>query len=159
MDAVTGTALGDVKSTPGGTFEAIQGVPTQVKWVNNLVDASGSPLSYFLPVDPTIHWANPANLPMDATGSRAKTPVPIVTHLHGGEDQSTSDGGPDAWWTADGEHGPTYNSVTATDPNAAVYLLPLTSSSPRCFGTMTMHWGSHVSTFFRGWQAPTLSRT
>ena len=43
MNAMTGEALGYVESTPGSTFEAIQGVPVQVKWVNNLVDADGKP--------------------------------------------------------------------------------------------------------------------
>ena len=50
-NVVTGEALGSVASTPGNTFEAIQGVPVQVKWVNNLVDSIGKPLSYMLPVD------------------------------------------------------------------------------------------------------------
>ena len=58
-DAVTGENLGLVQSTPGGTFEAIRGVPVQVKWVNDLVDASGNPLPNLFAVDPTINWANP----------------------------------------------------------------------------------------------------
>jgi FtsP/CotA-like multicopper oxidase with cupredoxin domain len=134
MNAVTGEAMGVVASTPGSTFQAIQGVPVQVKWVNNLVDSEGKPLSYMVPVDPTIHWANPNNLPMDMTSTNApsfppgdtevQTPVPIVTHLHGGEVQSTSDGGPNAWYTADGKHGPDYNTAVPTDPNAAVDVYP-----------------------------------
>lgn len=133
-DAVTGEDLGSVASTPGCTFEAIQGVPVQVKWVNSLTDSGGQPLSYFLPVDPTIHWANPNDLSMEAAGAnlagyppgnpQAQTPVPIVPHLHGGEDQSTSDGNPDAWWTADGKHGSAYNTAASTDPNAAVFVYP-----------------------------------
>jgi spore coat protein A, manganese oxidase len=133
-DVVTGENLGLVASTPGGTFEAIQGIPVQVKWVNNLLGADGKPLSYMLPVDPTLHWANPANMPMDSTQTsapsfppgftQAQTPVPIVTHLHGGEVQSTSDGGPNSWWTADGKHGPDYTTEATTDANAAVYIYP-----------------------------------
>lgn len=136
MDAVTGQALGVVSSTPGSTFEAIQGVPVQVKWVNDLVGADGKPLSYFLPVDPTIHWANPTGMAMDMTSTNVnapayppgytetQTPVPIVTHLHGGEVQSTSDGGPTAWFTANGQHGPTYNTAVPTEANAAVDFYP-----------------------------------
>jgi spore coat protein A len=134
MNAITREYLGDVASTPGCTFEAIQGVPVQVKWVNNLVDSTGKPLSYFLPVDPTLHWANPNNLPMDISAAdapayppgytEAQTPIPIVTHLHGGETPSASDGHPDAWWTADGKHGPAYNTAELTDANAAVYVYP-----------------------------------
>jgi spore coat protein A, manganese oxidase len=130
-DAVTGQSLGNVASTPGCTFEAIQGVPVQVKWVNNLLDGNGKPLSYMVPVDPTIHWANPNGLAMTAStpsyppgNLEAQASVAIVTHLHGGEVQSGSDGHPEAWWTADGKHGSKYNTATATDANAAVDIYP-----------------------------------
>ena len=33
--------------------------PVRVKWINELVDASGNYLPHLLPVDPTLHWANP----------------------------------------------------------------------------------------------------
>jgi len=55
---------------------------------------------------------------------QAQSPVPLVTHVHGLEVSSTSDGGPDAWWTVNGEHGPTYNTAQPTTPNAAVYRYP-----------------------------------
>ena len=87
-DAVTGQNLGLVSSTPGGTFEAVQGVPIQVKWVNDLVDASGNPLPNLFTVDPTIHWANPNGLAMPDPNSapsngypQAQSPVPISIHL------------------------------------------------------------------------------
>jgi spore coat protein A len=133
-NAITHEDLGSVASTPGSTFEAIQGVPVQVKWVNNLIDSNGKPLTYMLPVDPTLHWANPNNLPMDMTSANApvfppgyteaQAPVPIVTHLHGGEVSSASDGYPDAWWTADGKHGPSYNTAVPTEANSAVFVYP-----------------------------------
>ena len=123
-DPVTCRSLGVVKSTPGCTFEAIQDVPVQVKWINNLIDSNGKTLSYTLPVDPTLHWANPNDLPMNTFTTAAQTPVPIVTHLHGGENPSASDGNPEAWWTADGKHGPAYNTVVATEANSAVYNYP-----------------------------------
>ncbi len=133
-DALTGANLGVVSGTPGCTIEATQGVPVKVKWVNNLVDSAGNPLKYFLPVDSTIHWANPNGLPMgtmnmaasSSTGASALSPVPIVTHLHGGEVPSTSDGFPDSWYTPDGKHGPAYTTEESTDPNAAVYIYPNT---------------------------------
>ena len=31
----------------------------RVKWINDLVDANGNYLPHLLPVDPTLHWANP----------------------------------------------------------------------------------------------------
>ena len=35
------------------------GRPVRVKWINDLVDANGNYLPHLLPVDPTLHWANP----------------------------------------------------------------------------------------------------
>ena len=32
---------------------------SRVKWINGLVDANGNYLPHLLPVDPTLHWANP----------------------------------------------------------------------------------------------------
>lgn len=124
--SITGEALGDVASTPGCTFEVNQGVSVQVKWVNNLLDKNGRPLSYLVPVDTSIHWANPNNLPMNMAGGDMQTQIPptIVTHLHGAEVPSTSDGHPDAWWTADGKHGPAYNTIMPTEANSAVYAYP-----------------------------------
>jgi spore coat protein A len=133
-DPITGESLDVVHSSPGPTFKASRGVPVQVKWVNNLVDSEGTPLTHLFPIDPTLHWANPENIekpvppvtapPYPPGYSSVQSPVPIVTHLHGGETPSASDGHPDAWWTADGIHGPAYFSVTATESNSAVYNYP-----------------------------------
>jgi FtsP/CotA-like multicopper oxidase with cupredoxin domain len=132
-DPLTGQDMGSVASTPGCTFEAIQGVPVQVKWINNLVDNNGAPLSYIVPVDTSIHWANPNSLPMDMNGAApnyppgnpsSQSPSAIVTHLHGGEVPSTSDGHPEAWWTPDGKHGPAYSTEFPTEANAAVNVYP-----------------------------------
>ncbi len=135
-DASTGQYLGIVKNTPGPTFDAIRNIPIQVKWINNLVDSEGKPLSSMFAVDPTIHWANPGQMTMPTPPvtappfppgyTEAQSPVPIVTHLHGGEVPSVYDGGPDAWFTANGLHGPTYSTAVPTDPNAAVYEYPNT---------------------------------
>jgi FtsP/CotA-like multicopper oxidase with cupredoxin domain len=96
-----------LRATPGATFEAVRGVPVNVQWVNNLVDANtGAPLTHMFPIDPTLHWANPnmmaAPLPpfLAPPGyPDAQSPVPIVPHLHGAEVESASDGSPEAWWT------------------------------------------------------------
>jgi FtsP/CotA-like multicopper oxidase with cupredoxin domain len=87
--------------SPSATFEATRGVPIQVQWRNNLYG-----VSHLLPVDPTIHWANPLGMiaaaPFNAYPpgyAQAQSPVPIVTHLHGGEVPSVSDGGPQEWFT------------------------------------------------------------
>ena len=130
-DAVTGERLGLVHSTPGSTFEAIRGVPVQVKWVNDLVDTFGNPLPNLFAVDPTFNWANPNGIQTPNPSSvppdvypQAQSPVPISIHLHGGETPSTSDGNPDAWWTPNGLHGPAYNTELPTDNNSAVFVYP-----------------------------------
>jgi spore coat protein A, manganese oxidase len=133
-NTLTGESIGIAAITPGCTFQATQGVPVRVKWVNNLFDANGNPLSYFVPVDPTIHWANPNNIDMDMTAAaaplyppgypNAQASVAIVPHLHGGETPSTSDGHPNAWFTSNGNHGPAYISAVPTDANAVVYEYP-----------------------------------
>jgi len=101
IDAVTGEYLGYIKHSPGATFEARRNSPLTVKWINKL----SSP--HQLPVDPTLHWADPNNLgmvmcpclPFPPGYEKAQYPVPIVTHLHGGEVPSAFDGHPDAWFT------------------------------------------------------------
>ncbi len=144
-DAVTGKYLGYVLNSPGPSFEAVRGIPSVVKWVNNI----NTP--YMFPVDPTLHWANPTNIPMmdaidqagaglappylpgyngapvgdtNPNGWNAQSPVPLVPHLHGGEVSSLYDGGPTAWWTNGGTQGSTYNSLYPTASNAAVYYYP-----------------------------------
>jgi len=133
-NTLTGESIGVAASTPGCTFQAIQGVPVRVKWVNNLIDPNGNPLSYFVPVDPTIHWANPNNIGIDMTAAaappfppgypEAQSSVAIVPHLHGGETPSSSDGHPNAWFTFNGNHGSAYTSAVPTEPNAVVYEYP-----------------------------------
>jgi FtsP/CotA-like multicopper oxidase with cupredoxin domain len=66
----------------------------------------------------------PNGTTLNPNGWNAQSPIPIVTHLHGGETPSSSDGNPDAWFTPNGNHGPAYNSIVPTDPNAAVYEYP-----------------------------------
>jgi FtsP/CotA-like multicopper oxidase with cupredoxin domain len=98
----------------------------RVKWINELTNP------HLFPVDPTLHWANPNDAPMmdmvplpwpafPPGFETAQTNVPMVVHVHGAEVHSTSDGFPDAWWTAQGDHGMAYNSVVPTDANAAVF--------------------------------------
>ncbi len=73
---------------PGPTILAKKDQPITVKWLNRLVDENNQPLPHLLPVDRSIAWADP------------KTPgVPLVTHLHGGHNESASDGLPEAWYT------------------------------------------------------------
>lgn len=119
-DPATGNIAEDFKNAPGATFEAIRGIPINVQWVNNLTGP------HLLPVDPTLHWADPKNMPMSMPPfnpyppgyPEAQSPVPIVTHLHGGEVQSIFDGHPDAWFTV-GENikGPAFVTSRYNYPN------------------------------------------
>lgn len=52
-----------VHHAPSLTIEADQGRPVRVKWINRLVDDQGRYLPHLLPVDPTLHWANPGRRP------------------------------------------------------------------------------------------------
>lgn len=63
----------------------------------------------------------PPDGPQNPNGWNAQSPVPIVTHLHGGETQSYYDGGPEQWFTANGLHGPDYSTAETIYANAAVY--------------------------------------
>ncbi len=91
---------------PAFTIEARADRPVRVKWINDLVDRNGRYLPHLLPVDPTLHWANPpggtagrdlrpafTSTPGPYTG-----PVPIVTHLHGSHSAEESDGFAEAWY-------------------------------------------------------------
>jgi len=122
------TSPGCFRYSPGATFEATRGIPVQVTWQNKITT------SHMFAVDPTLHWANPNNFPMPMPPvtapafppgyPEAQSPVPLVTHLHGGEVQSTSDGHPDAWFTATGIHGTAYNTESPTTADSTVFLYP-----------------------------------
>ena len=84
-------------SYPAATIVATRGVSIQVKWTNNLVDSLGNPLQHPLAVDQTLCFADPFNVGEVMT--RYTGPVPTSVHVHGCEVQSTSDGGPETWFT------------------------------------------------------------
>ncbi|MEJ8834962.1 multicopper oxidase family protein [Ramlibacter sp. AN1133] len=80
---------------PGYTFEFPRGIGAKVRYVNALNGVTYPP---DVPVDQTLHWADPLNsgsLP----GVPYAGPVPLVAHQHGGDTESLSDGLPDAWAT------------------------------------------------------------
>lgn len=93
----------DTFHTPAPTFEARVGRVTRVKWINDLVDRNGRFRRHLLPIDQTLHWANPAG-PRDGMGMSPEPytgPVPLVAHLHGGHTFDDSDGYPEAWYLPD----------------------------------------------------------
>lgn len=81
---------------PGRTIIVQKDQPIKVYWTNNLVDKkTRTPLPQlpFVPVDETIHIANPTNPSYPQSG------IPTVVHLHGGFTEDESDGYPEAWTT------------------------------------------------------------
>lgn len=95
LDPTTLWAYGTSQTTayyPGPTIEAVRGIPTLVRWTNHL-----DGITYPIPVDKTLHWADPLN--EGHVHGTYTGPVPTVVHLHGGETESASDGHPDAWFT------------------------------------------------------------
>ena len=109
---------------PAFTIEAKWQAPVRVKWSNELVKnpidcfhTPGGPLNassceylpHLLPVDQTLHWANPAFATPCKTGSAGTDcrtdnpnnydgPVPMIVHVHGAETYEWSDGYPEAWY-------------------------------------------------------------
>lgn len=77
---------------PANTIEAERGKALNVKYRNELYDQTYEDLN--LTVDQMVHWAMPVT-----TADPYSGPVPVVTHLHGGEVSSQSDGNPYAWFT------------------------------------------------------------
>jgi spore coat protein A, manganese oxidase len=110
-----------IHNAPSLTIEALWNRPVRVKWINELVDESGNCVPHLLPVDPTLHWANPPGgasgrdtrpsfdgrtyVPLeefddpDTQYTRYTGPVPIVTHVHGAVGVADdSDGYAEAWY-------------------------------------------------------------
>jgi spore coat protein A, manganese oxidase len=88
---------------PSFTIEAANERRVRVQWINQLVDRNGAYLPHLLPIDQTLHWANPPGgiSGRDRHGTDPtpyQGPVPIVTHLHGGHTTDESDGYPEAWY-------------------------------------------------------------
>ena len=113
-----------VHNAPSLTIEARWNQPVRIKWINELVDAEGHYLPHLLPVDPTLHWANPAGgmlhrdtrpdftrktyvPPAEFTDPTTQYtayagPVPVVTHVHGAVGVGDeSDGYAEAWYLPD----------------------------------------------------------
>ena len=96
-----------IHNAPSLTIEARWNTPVRVKWINDLRDANNEFLPHLLPVDQTLHWANPpgGSAGRDTRPAFTSTPgsyvgpVPIVTHVHGaigvGDE---SDGYAEAWY-------------------------------------------------------------
>jgi FtsP/CotA-like multicopper oxidase with cupredoxin domain len=135
---------------PSLTIEARWNTPVRVKWINDLKDANGNFRPHLLPVDPTLHWANPPggttgrDMRPDFTGktyvslanftdpntqyTQYTGPVPMVTHVHGAVGVGDeSDGYAEAWYLASASNIPSDFATEGTwynffsDKAAATY--------------------------------------
>lgn len=129
----------------GPVVIATRGVPTEMMFINELgYSADTNVLAYKYSTDQTLHWADPLNDEMNMLNHMAGVPmpgsegaqnyngpIPAVVHLHGGEVPPALDGGPDAWFTSDGNHiGHAYYSKDGIGPkNYAIYRYPNSQES------------------------------
>ncbi len=124
---------------PAFTVETRTNQTVRVTWVNQLVDEPGGGAHYLphlLPIDQTLHWANPPG-PPDSRGTDPEPytgPVPIVTHVHGADVPAISDGFPEAWYLPNASdipqgfypEGTHYGTTQGGPPGQAVFLYPNT---------------------------------
>jgi FtsP/CotA-like multicopper oxidase with cupredoxin domain len=141
-------------NAPSLTIEADWNRPVRVKWINDLKDANGNYLPHLLPVDQTLHWANPPGGAMHRdtrphfmeTPGSYTGPVPIVTHVHGAVGVGDeSDGYPEAWYL------PAANNIPAGYATEGTWYDFFASKAASTFGAA---WGPGFATF----QYPNLNR-
>jgi spore coat protein A, manganese oxidase len=108
-----------VRSSPGPIFDNTRGIPSIVQWRNEVTGP------HFLPIDPTLAWANPATIeppvapftPFPPGYAQAQTPVGIVTHNHGLVVVPQNDGTAEEWFTSSFQRGPSFVSRDYFKPN------------------------------------------
>jgi FtsP/CotA-like multicopper oxidase with cupredoxin domain len=106
----------------GPVVVAQRGTPTNLTFINQLgVTWKSNVLAYTQNTDVTMHWADPLNAefnqcsqhlsrmtyggyPQGECANNYAGPIPAAIHLHGGEIPPNLDGGPDSWFTPDGEY-------------------------------------------------------
>ena len=164
---------------PAYTIENTANTPTTVDWMNQLVrDPDGCKqkpgtsscnfIPHITPVDRSLHWANPEQLPCVEPGKTKDCqpdpaagailqkaydgPVPIVTHVHGAHVGPESDGYPEAWWLPNANDIPKgyattgtlvnqYGALTNNAPGVGQLPLPERLSRLPPSGTTTTPWG------------------
>jgi FtsP/CotA-like multicopper oxidase with cupredoxin domain len=151
-----------IHNAPSLTIEAKWNTPVRVKWINDLKDPlTGNFLPHLLPVDPTLHWANPPGGMMhrdmrpDFTGktyvplanftdpntqyTQYTGPVPMVTHVHGAVGVGDeSDGYAEAWYL------PATNDIPAGYATEGTWYDFFAGKAAANFGAA---WGSGFATF------------
>ncbi|HET8621488.1 MAG TPA: multicopper oxidase [Acidimicrobiales bacterium] len=131
-------------NAPSLTIESMWKRPVRIKWINELVDEDGNHLPHLLPVDQTLHWANPPGGPgnTDTRGDSQEPytgPVPIVTHLHGAAGVGDeSDGYAEAWYL------PAANDLPADHATTGTWYSFFAGKAATKFG---VEWGPGFATF------------
>ena len=134
-------------NAPSLTIEASWNRPVRVKWINQLVDGNGTFLPHLLPVDPTLHWANPPGGTDERDGRPSFTetpgpytgPVPMVTHVHGAVGVADdSDGYAEAWYL------PAANDIPASYAKEGTWYRFFAGKAARAYG---VEWGPGFATF------------
>jgi FtsP/CotA-like multicopper oxidase with cupredoxin domain len=135
-------------NAPSLTIEAKYNKPVRIKWINELVDpVTGNFLPHLLPVDPTLHWANPpggtagrdTRPTFSATPGRYTGPVPMVTHVHGAVGVGDeSDGYAEAWYLPNDPN---------IDPDYAKVGTWYDFFAGKAFGKFGETWGPGFATF------------
>jgi FtsP/CotA-like multicopper oxidase with cupredoxin domain len=147
--AVTGSGKNPllIHNAPSLTIEAKADSPVRIKWINDLKDAAGNYLPHILPVDPTLHWANPPGGTMhrDTRPSFTSTPgpytgpVPMVTHVHGAVGVADdSDGYAEAWYL------PAAKDIPAGFATEGTWYTFFDSKASAAYGVT---WGAGYATF------------
>lgn len=122
---------------PAYSIETTANRRVNVRWINGLVDKKGNYLPHLLPVDQTLHWANPSQDCMHGSGTdcmgknpeRYRGPVPMVPHVHGAHVDPHSDGYSEAWWLPAAKNipagyalsGKLFDDATGTNPGTRGY--------------------------------------
>jgi spore coat protein A, manganese oxidase len=136
-----------VHNAPSLTIEAMANRPVRVKWINELVDGNQNYLPHLLPVDPTLHWANPpgGTAGRDSRPTFTETPgaytgpVPIVTHVHGAVGVADdSDGYAEAWYL------PAANNIPLGYATEGTWYDFFAGKATRAYG---VSWGDGFATF------------
>src|SRR5258708_5656924 len=113
------TSGGTFRESPAAVFENPRGIPTVVHWRTNIHQPAS------LPMDPTIHWADPQAIEKPTPPfnlfppgySRAQSPVAHVTHTHGLMVLPHMDGTAEEWFTNGQFRGPSFVTEDYTMPN------------------------------------------
>jgi spore coat protein A, manganese oxidase len=108
-----------VRAVPGPIFENTAGIPSLVRYRNEI------DTPHFMPVDPTLHWANPNAFeppvapfqPFPPGYPASLFPVPHVTHMHGLMVPAEQDGTAEMHFTRFGQVGPTFSTRDYLMPN------------------------------------------